>query len=1165
MQAKVVFFAGFFLCGTLHAQSLSGVVNRYAQVVSVFASNAADVDSLEVLPASVSLFSAGDTVMIYQAGVRSFSYLNNQITVSASGYAGRFEITRISKITGNILVLSSPLSHEGSVTYHPEGKVQVVRIPSYYDATVPVNEVLTALPWDGNKGGIVALMVRHCFTLEGKIDVSGKGFRGAQPTASSFSLPAICVSSDSSKFATRYGDYTLLSDYAGLKGEGIIVLPDSMKRGLGNAINGGGGGSGYLSGGAGGSGVGDGGVGGNEASICYHTGYLINAERGKGLSSVFPDIAEKRRVFMGGGGGAGVYLSSQPSFLSSAGGNGGGLVIIMAGKIDGHGEIIGNGSAPAMVAGGGGGGGGAGSIVVEANDYAGTIKISAKGGEGGNSSGCPAGSGMGAGGGGGGGGGLVGLNAGALPSGMTLNTAGGSFGRNFSSCSNNTAHSGNEGGVLYNLLIPLQGFCFNFLPDSQVICAGDHADTIRGSVPKGAGVPSYTWEWSTDGMTWNTLASNTRDYCPSWAFVQTTFFRRIVNLGIFSDTSNIHVIKVYPAVAGNILQATPSKVCEDDGGSIGIKTALSLSGGVPYAAWNYEWENDFSGSWQKMTEQTENVTLLNPGKTTRYRRRASRGISNGTCSHLSTPLTLTVIPSINNNVIGFGKTMSEADTTVCFGNPVGMVRGKNPAGGDGVTYNYQWLKSWNGTDWQVIPPAINQYYLCDTLHHEVFYKRMVHSDVCTGLSNYVRISVLDTISKGEVVAGVMCYGDTLLQTAQPQGGDGTYRYRWEKSNDGMLWTDSIGNARDLSISFTAPCFLRRFIFSGPSNCCQYVSSSVPIQLHPLSVLAEVSVLRDTICRGDTQRVKLVFKGHSPWYFVHEEGYSGLQENDSVVVSYPAQQSVFVLKEVRDSFHCRVDTSTGMSRRFFALKERPSPEITSDTSVCGLSVPLKVEHSLNKGIFSVEGNIAATFLSNTLHASQYGTLRLIYTESNGTCEGGDTATITFYQMPEASILTPDTVMFFHNECRLLAVDPSPLRGQWQVTKGEGSLEQDTVPETSVHSLSQGVNKVLWKVFHGACTAIDSVTIEVKDLFIPGGFSPNGDGVNDVFEVPGIENALSAELVVYNGWGNVVYESSDYRSGQRWDGTSNGNQLPEGIYYYVLKVNGKKYKGVVVIKR
>src|SRR5690606_18844155 len=84
----------------------------------------------------------------------------------------------------------------------------------------------------------------------------------------------------------------------------------------------------------------------------------------------------------------------------------------------------------------------------------------------------------------------------------------------------------------------------------------------------------------------------------------------------------------------------------------------------------------------------------------------------------------------------------------------------------------------------------------------------------------------------------------------------------------------------------------------------------------------------------------------------------------------------------------------------------------------------------------------------------------------------------------------------------------------------------------------------------CSDQDSllVSIEEKDIIapkLPNAFSPNGDGVNDVFYVRG-GPFETMELKIYNGWGELVFETTDPLFG--WDGTHDGTPEINGVYVY-----------------
>ncbi|MDA9555721.1 gliding motility-associated C-terminal domain-containing protein, partial [Pelobium sp.] len=95
----------------------------------------------------------------------------------------------------------------------------------------------------------------------------------------------------------------------------------------------------------------------------------------------------------------------------------------------------------------------------------------------------------------------------------------------------------------------------------------------------------------------------------------------------------------------------------------------------------------------------------------------------------------------------------------------------------------------------------------------------------------------------------------------------------------------------------------------------------------------------------------------------------------------------------------------------------------------------------------------------------------------------------------------------------------------------------------------------------------INLSITKIYIPKGFSPNGDGVNDVFVIKNT-SGLPLILEVYNRWGNIVYKSSNYAND--WDGKCTegvylGQDLPPSTYYYVVTYNGSKYVGYLTLNR
>ncbi|HEX6431746.1 MAG TPA: PKD domain-containing protein, partial [Niastella sp.] len=101
----------------------------------------------------------------------------------------------------------------------------------------------------------------------------------------------------------------------------------------------------------------------------------------------------------------------------------------------------------------------------------------------------------------------------------------------------------------------------------------------------------------------------------------------------------------------------------------------------------------------------------------------------------------------------------------------------------------------------------------------------------------------------------------------------------------------------------------------------------------------------------------------------------------------------------------------------------------------------------------------------------------------------------------------------------------------------------------------------------CSSTDSMLLKVfKELKIPNAFTPNGDGRNDTWHIPGLEDYRNATVQVFNRWGQVVYKCTGYSN--PWNGSMNGNKLPTGAYYYIIQPKENGYgtlSGMVMIVR
>ena len=79
-----------------------------------------------------------------------------------------------------------------------------------------------------------------------------------------------------------------------------------------------------------------------------------------------------------------------------------------------------------------------------------------------------------------------------------------------------------------------------------------------------------------------------------------------------------------------------------------------------------------------------------------------------------------------------------------------------------------------------------------------------------------------------------------------------------------------------------------------------------------------------------------------------------------------------------------------------------------------------------------------------------------------------------------------------------------------------------------------------------------------VFVPNAFSPDGDGVNDVFRVRVFDRISDFRMSVYNRWGQLVYVNTDVNGG--WRGDRNGLPLPAGMYLWTITYQGNNHQAM-----
>jgi hypothetical protein len=747
----------------------------------------------------------------------------------------------------------------------------------------------------------------------------------------------------------------------------------------------------------------------------------------------------------------------------------------------------------------------------------------------------------------------------------------------------------------------------------QDICEGMLFDLLEGTsastseaLSGGDGVFRYLWQLF-NGTGWDPASgtNNEADYNPAEI---TQKLRRVVYSGPDDVCQSITApltLQYFTAIANNTISipATSQKICS--GTAPGkITGSQPVNGNGTYT---YAWQDSTrSHGWSFITDSVRR-DLYPPvlTDTTWYR----RIVSSSACEDYSIKIKIAVHKPVINTI---SLLSGGIDTVICQGQDPNRIKGNLPSGGTCLPgdYTFQWLYSTDNVNYNIIAGENGLNYDPPDLTQTTYYKRQVTSGECSSLSEAVKIVVLAPIT-----SNIISNSQTICRNTAPQqltggplsGGTGSYSYMWQQSADGgASWAGAAGINNDPSGKYSppalgSPVMYRRRVISGLGGCCNSVSNTVTIGIYPSLPTGEITNTADTaICSGSGVIVKFKLTGAGPWKVRYDRNSAFLNEvtasaskisvTDSPAATAISDVYTYTLCSVEDANGCIAPLITGSKKAI--VHKVPSAAAGKDTSVCGNLVTLKARPSVGNGEWQFPSGInvssvcdpGATFTADSLLFNNGKIIsRLFWKETNWQCSSIDTINVTFYKRVLNIDAGPDTTLYsFDNTFHPVNNNPQPWEiGTWEVVSGSGIFGDDAITD-----LSENMNSYKWTITNGkvlngvlteGCSVSDIVNIEVKHIEIPEGFSPNNDpgGYNNTFVIRGLDlpNQV-ADLKIISSAGTEVFSTSniDGQEWTDWDGKNQkGMDVPEGTYYYLLKIISKnnnsvfKKSGFLILKR
>jgi gliding motility-associated-like protein len=363
-----------------------------------------------------------------------------------------------------------------------------------------------------------------------------------------------------------------------------------------------------------------------------------------------------------------------------------------------------------------------------------------------------------------------------------------------------------------------------------------------------------------------------------------------------------------------------------------------------------------------------------------------------------------------------------------------------------------------------------------------------------------------------------------------------------------------------------------------NGLCQEVSDAMVLTLTmPITVNAGEDAV---ICEGLTYRLATASVTNSATVVWSTNGSGSFNNPNLINATYTPSAADLQKGQVT------LTLTAGKVKDSLVLSFSAKPFISagSDREACfGENVSISNVIARNySGISWISKGMGEILQSNTLTpvykpaANEAGDVKLIAIVTGvGLCSTQtvtDTLIIKFHD--QLLIDAGESQTVYVNTKTTLSATVYPQGGNYTYSWSPAEFVQNShASTTETTALTSDVQFVLTVTdANTGCKGSESVLVKVetsvdKMVTVRNGLSPNGDGNNDIWWVEGLEKFHDNEVLIFNRWGDKIIELRNYDNDNVfWDGNNTkGKRVPDGTYYYIIKINGiKSYTGWVQLR-
>jgi gliding motility-associated-like protein len=338
-------------------------------------------------------------------------------------------------------------------------------------------------------------------------------------------------------------------------------------------------------------------------------------------------------------------------------------------------------------------------------------------------------------------------------------------------------------------------------------------------------------------------------------------------------------------------------------------------------------------------------------------------------------------------------------------------------------------------------------------------------------------------------------------------------------------------------------------------------------IEPLELVISIDNITDALCVNSADgAIDVTITGGTPsytfdWTTTPPTPFNSNQEDISGLLPITYELSV------TDANGCISTLSIGVDTLHVVLADAGTNRF-----VCLNDCIVLTGTGIGPGLVNFEwqtptGITVSTADTVAMCGSAIGNENLILLVSDAVCSHTDTVNIETLPLPFANAGS-DVSLIVGSIVNIGGNPTGPIGSTFFWTPSTNIIGSDETVSNPQIILNNELDYIVFVTDTNGCVNSDTVKVRpVPMIVFPNGFTPNGDGVNDDWQIDNIEQFPNCVVEVYNRWGQQLFYSVGYTT--RWDGRFNNKELPVGTYYYVIELNDplfpEPYSGPITIMR